>query len=310
MHPRTRLQCDRREEASGGVAPRRRSRCARRLALLFFCFATLWQGASQAEAGTNVWTQIALGGARIHDLQFSADGTELWAATGGSGVFKSSNGGQTWTHASGSLAALQFLALAQSPSSSTTWIATTADDVWATSNSGASWSSLLSSDDAAALAATKFNATSTTTLYAATTESLFKSTNGGSTWSLADSGIEDENLRSVAPSPHNSSHLWVCGSGGPYLSTNNASSFTLKASGLDVLPHPICTALAYHPSSSSKLYLGTWWGMFRSTDTGATWSRLDRCTRGDGQPFCRCQRFAGRHVRRNRRRAVPSLHQR
>jgi len=91
-----------------------------------------------------------------------------------------------------------------------------------------------------------------------------RSTNGGKKWEPAGAGITGAvtSLRSAAPGVV----IAVAGKDGVYRSTDGAKSFSLVRAGE-------INDLAVDPSKPERMYVATKQGLFRSGDSGATWSK-------------------------------------
>jgi photosystem II stability/assembly factor-like uncharacterized protein len=200
----------------------------------------------------------------------------------GKGVFKSTNGAQSWTLVSSGVASLSdqsvlVTSLAIDPRNSSTVYAGTwrqgfgpvGPGIFKTTNGGESWKSagLAGSGRAEILAIDPQN---TNTLYARTasysscclTSGLFKTTDGGASWKPVNAGLPNY-VTALAIDPQNSTTLYAAGSpnaqpgapgSGVFQSTDGGASWNAVSSGL---PTVMVTALAIDPSDHNTLYAGT-----------------------------------------------------
>src|SRR5262249_13678715 len=111
--------------------------------------AVLWvSSVRMVPAGDNVWTSIGPAGGSVLALALDPGmPTTLYAGTGGSGVFKSRDGGTTWQASNtGGLSDASVRALALDPTTPTTLYAgTEGSGVFKSTDGGTSWSTVLAS---------------------------------------------------------------------------------------------------------------------------------------------------------------------
>ncbi len=112
-------------------------------------------------------------------------------------------------------------------------------------------------------------------IYAGASDGLHRSTDGGTTWIKTQStGLSQFPFStSLAVHPTNSSIIYIgVGNGGLFRSTDaggNFSAVTLPLIG--VVPFTI----AFDPVTPSTIYVGTGNGVFKSTDSGSTWTAMN-----------------------------------
>jgi photosystem II stability/assembly factor-like uncharacterized protein len=208
-------------------------------------------------AGDNVWTQCSQGmwGGNVEALALSpgyASDSTLFAGTVYGGVFKSTDGGASWSAVNTGLPApdvLDVYALALSPG--------------------------YASDH---------------TLFAGTSGGAFKSTDGGASWSAVNTGLTYLVVGALVLSPsYATDHTLFAGSYGVYKSTDGGTSWNAVNTGLPsggTFPLSV-QALALSPgyASDHTLFVGVYWeyycgwmeycpafGVFKSTDGGASWT--------------------------------------
>lgn len=114
----------------------------------------------------------------------------IFAAIGGGGIFKSTDGGSTWSPAkNGFLPSTTIQALAVDTATTSTIFAGTNAGVFKTTDAGANWqpsSNGLLSNDIRSLAI------SASVIYAGTSGGIFKSTNGGANWNASRTGLTSQ----------------------------------------------------------------------------------------------------------------------
>ena len=161
----------------------------------------------------------------------------VYAANAGNGIYKSTDGGATWT--------LNTLAGLSNPGFS-------------------GFNSSLMIDP-----------TNNLTLYVATSTGLYKSTDGGVSWGPINTGLTSQLLTSIAIDPTNSQNVYVAISGrGVFKSTNGGANWaaSITVTGLTSL---IMSEIIIDPTNSQTLYAGTAAGVFKSTDGGASWTAIN-----------------------------------
>ncbi|MBZ5728082.1 MAG: IPT/TIG domain-containing protein [Acidobacteriia bacterium] len=210
----------------------------------------------------------------------------LYAAEYGGGVFKSINGGASWTASSSGLTNLGVLALVVDPSNpATLYAGTTKGGVFRSTNGGASWSASNPGlpYDVRALAIDPWNPA---TLYAgidagSNAGGVYKSSNGGASWSASNSGLFSVAYLPVfalAIDPSNPADLYAgkYDGYGVFKSSNGGASWSASNTGLPAISsaNSYVLALAIDRSNPTTLYAGTafGYGVFKSSNGGASWS--------------------------------------
>ncbi|HEY8312655.1 MAG TPA: hypothetical protein VIG51_00655 [Candidatus Baltobacteraceae bacterium] len=238
------------------------------------------------------------------------------------GMFKTEDGGATWTSVFEKKPVSSVDAIAVAPSSPTTIYAGTGeanlrndvvngDGVWKSTDSGATWTHA-GLDDTAYITAIAVQPTDANVAYVAAlgdvyapskARGIYRTTDGGTTWKQVLYTDERTGGSSIAIDPADPKKLFAgmwegwrnpyhLNSGGPtdgiYTSSDGGDSWTrLRGSGL-----PTGTlgriALAFAPSNPKRIYAlieskeGTLW---RSDDTGKTWQLMNKSHGIDQRPF-------------------------
>jgi hypothetical protein len=172
-------------------------------------------------------------------------------------VFKSTNGGGSWSPASTGLTTIDLRALEIDPATPTILYAGTGDGVFKSTNGGGSWSAVntgLTNLYAQALA---IDPTTPTTLYAGTYGGgVFKSTSAGGSWSPVNTGLTSATVNALAIDPTTPSTLYAgTYGGGVFKSTNGGGNWVVFSTGLT---NPDVRALAIDPATPTTLYAGTY----------------------------------------------------
>jgi photosystem II stability/assembly factor-like uncharacterized protein len=195
----------------------------------------------------------------------------LYAAVLDGGVFKSTNGGNSWTVASRGLPRFAGCDLAIDPANPATVYAEVLGRIYKTIDGGANWA--LTDSDLPEAGLPSIDPSRTDTLYTITQEGLFKSVNGGKDWQAVNSvGLPQDRLVSsqFLIDPSNSAILYVDIPAGVFKSYNEGKSWMRIDSGL--LGGPNIYALAIDPAAPATLYASTQsGGVFKSTSGGESW---------------------------------------
>jgi cysteine-rich repeat protein len=214
-----------------------------------------------------------VGGAPVLALAIDPDTpTTLYAGTYCFGVFKSFDGGDSWSAVNTGLPSTSVSALGIHLTTPTTLYAATDDDVFKSLNGGSGWQATGLTDRY--VPALAIDPTTPTTLYAGTNgDGLFKSLNGGSSWSAVNTGLPSGAILALAINPTTPTTLYAGtwdggqGTGGVFRSPNAGSSWSAVNTGLT---SRYVSALAINPRMPTTLYAGGD-GLFQSTNGGGSW---------------------------------------
>src|SRR5919198_996515 len=192
-----------------------------------------------AQAGVNVWTTNGPEGGEVWGILALAVDPQnpaiVYAGTSSAGVFKSTDGGGTWSAVNTGLinkspSSYEVRALAVDPQTPTIVYARTKSGLFKSTDGGAQWSLVLGY----VVSAVVIDPQTPTTLYAGSDSGgVYRSIDGGANWSFI-------------------------GSTNPFYPYGYA---------------PVA-ALAVDPQTPTTLYAGTGSAVFRSTDGGTTWSAV------------------------------------
>jgi photosystem II stability/assembly factor-like uncharacterized protein len=234
---------------------------------------TLGRGVYVSHDGGDGWSQSGLVGANIYTLVIDpASPATLYA--GGSGLFKSRDGGATWTAlASGQPELRATVALVIDPASpATLYAGTSYGSIFRTTDGGSTWSAL------AGLKAHRINAlaidpTSPETLYAGIDRGgvlKLTSADGGHHWTAASTGLSGVTVNSLAIGPGSPTDSATLYAGGEGVVFKHATPEGWTAAITSGLPGGI-NALAVDASNPDTVYAAARGAVFRSTDGGINW---------------------------------------
>lgn len=203
------------------------------------------------------------------------------------GVFKSTNGGASWTAASAGLpwdsqTAGVITALAVDPRNSNTVYAAARRGVFRTTNGGASWTRLA---ELIAGSALFIDPQSSATIYLATWNGIFKTIDGGANW-IGGAGLPPDCCGSFAMDPGNPATMYAGGRYGVYKSNDGGAHWTsaalaiprdvVETPGSVVNPRNPSIGLAVDPHNPGTVYAATpGLGLFKSTDQANSWSPVN-----------------------------------
>jgi photosystem II stability/assembly factor-like uncharacterized protein len=209
-------------------------------------YAAVWDDTNTTRIDTGL-TGLTQSGAVVPD---PLNASLLYATTNNRGVFKSANGGASWTAINGGLPLMigQAGRLTIDPSNTQVMYLGLlgGGGIYKSTNAGASWSpamSGLSNLKATTVGRVEIDTTTPTTLYASTDDGLYKSTNSGGSWSRVysalDGGGNSLAVSNVRLNPSNTQEVFIANS------HNEPDGSMLPSSGL-----------------------------LKSTDGGATWNNV------------------------------------
>jgi photosystem II stability/assembly factor-like uncharacterized protein len=119
---------------------------------------------------------------------------------------------------------------------------------------------------------------------------LFRSDDGGRSWSWSGAGLDTDLQQGIAADPANPGSFYLFTRSQVFHSANGGRSWTLVAAGLDFstpsFPHerllPGVALLPRGPGTPPVFLVGTFQGLQRSPDGGATWSTVRTSTHVGG----------------------------
>jgi photosystem II stability/assembly factor-like uncharacterized protein len=192
-------------------------------------------------------------------------------------VFRSVNGGTSWSMLDGGLAGANAASIVINPHTPSILYAATDDGVFRSTDSGNSWTAVNSGLTQKGNAwdlntkALAINPIAPATLYCSTRyNGLFRSYNSGTTWTAIDTPPSDYGVSCLVVDPVASSTLYANTEGRVYRSTNSGTSWTMVLN-----PKGAVNSLAINPAVPSTVYAGTWGNALRSANKGATWAAMN-----------------------------------
>ena len=234
--------------------------------ILFLPF--LGTGILSVWADPNEWTSIGPDGGGVNALAMDPQSPSTIYAVASGGIFKSTDGGESWKTLSAPSSGRPFStlnALAIDPLNRGTVYAGSGSGVFKTTDGGASWSSPQMNFPVGYLAIDPRNPGS---VFAGSNfGGLFKTTDGGTTWSAASSGLEPPiAIYGVAIDPQNPGTVYAGTNDGLFKSTDGGTNWSATGNPFVVY------SVAIDPQDPSTLYANdSARGLFKSTDGGVSW---------------------------------------
>ena len=202
--------------------------------------------------------------------------SRMWAASFGSGVYRSTDGGTTWTASRSGLVNTFVRALACNPYHPDSLFCGTNDGIWLSVDGGVNWNQVLSTNRS--VRAIAIHPSRTATMYAATYGlGIFKSVNGGKNWSAINLGLVNTNVRDVALHPTKPDTLFAATStgGGVHWSLNGGLTWSQVPDTSATLG--AAEQIVIDPANPFLVYVAMLdRGVLKSTDGGTTWVRINR----------------------------------
>ena len=194
---------------------------------------------------------------------FGVSGTNLFAGTGGDGVYLSTNNGTSWTQVNSGLP-LTPTVTSFAVNGTEIFAGIDGNGVYLSTNNGSSWYQV---NFGLTNMAVRSLAVSGTNLFAGTDGGVYRSTNNGGSWAL----VYSSGVNALAIS---NTDLFAGNSGGVLLSTDNGTSWTQVNSGLT---KTYVQSLTVSPNGAggTNLFAGSIGGVFLSTDNGTSWTSVN-----------------------------------
>lgn len=224
-----------------------------------------------------------------------SDSRIVYAGTPGGKVYKTSDGGETWTKVYECRMPGSVSAVAVVPSRPSVVLAATPAGIVLSRDGGAAWQIVPGPTDAVSVAA---SATDPNILYAGyDKEGVYRSTNGGRAWAPCGAGMAPQaRVVEVAVSPRNAQDVYCIATAGwnghfyashdsggtwseasrlrPDLDADPTLPDEPRPSGTEGLSKP--TNLAISPADPTRLFIAANWRPCYSEDAGRSWEERDR----------------------------------
>jgi hypothetical protein len=214
----------------------------------------------------------ASGASFIRALAHATPPNTIYAGVEGGGVFKSSNGGATWSAFSAGLPAAANVRALLTDTAGTTAYAGTDSGVWK-STGGGGWEPLGQATLSASVVSL-IELPGNTVLAGVASGGVWRSTDGGATWTAPAAGNGMPSGESPNGFVAQPTFVLAATTSGVFRSSDSGATWTLVSDGV---PSTVSSLQPWvDPDQPSLLYLSTNSnGVYRSVNGGATWSAVN-----------------------------------
>ncbi|MBI4464983.1 MAG: hypothetical protein HY647_09790 [Acidobacteria bacterium] len=230
-----------------------------------------------------------------------ANSATVYAGTDGGGIFKSTDGGQSWAAANSGLTDSDVNVVAIAPSSpGTLYTGTAGSGVFKSTDGGQSWTPVNTGITYRSIRALAVHPADSRTIYAGSSF-LFKSINGGQSWETVNCDVlpsRCSSIRSLAIDPTGTLYVGTASSG-IFRSTDGGrtwrdvgfrslTGFGGTPSGLSMGSNTTGSihALVIDPANPATIYAASDGGALKSTNSGQSWTVITCIGRNFGNGFC------------------------
>ncbi|MBS1517991.1 MAG: hypothetical protein JSS91_07880 [Bacteroidetes bacterium] len=231
---------------------------------------------TQRTIGTINWT-AAYGGDGGDVCFHSQNNNYILGETQNNGVFRSTNGGSSFSSATSGLSGSgSWVGPLLSHQDSAGIFYTARQQVFKSTNWGASWFAI-STGTSGTIRELAISNNSGNVMYASSGSTIYRSTNHGYNFTDVTSGLPGNTITSISVHPDSSNVAVITfsgfGSGKIYKTTNTGGSWTNITGNLP--DSPVNTAVIYHPGYPTSVYFcGSDIGVFVTHNYGQTWQEL------------------------------------
>jgi photosystem II stability/assembly factor-like uncharacterized protein len=225
-------------------------------------------------------TSVALSGNWIYSLAIDPRNASTLYARGPfgpdnqNGVFRSADGGKTWTRTSVDLGVGVGSSNLLAIDSQGTIYASGSRGFFKSADGGATWSAI----SFAYVTALVLDPRDPSSMHAVYSYGVYRSQDGGASWSAASSGLRANGVYSLAIDPQSPDTLYAGTSLAFFKSTDRGKHWTASSPWMPFYYGAV--GIAIDPKNSSNLYAGSGGGdgdcggLFRSADAGMNWTNI------------------------------------
>ncbi len=231
------------------------------------------------EAGTPSWAASALDGNAVSAIAVDPKAPTtvfVGLSSGGSstGVYRTKDGGKNWSALTNGVPAQGVHALAVHATQSFV-IASAGIGIYRSTDGGDSWTE--SMNDPGDVFSVVFHPTQNMAWTVTTQNGIYTSTDGGGSWvHVTSTGLPPLNTVGLGPLAYDGSKLYLgTGGQGVYVSSDGGTTFTGPGTGLpQAFADTVNALVATAARPGVVLALTNADGLYRSNDSGATWSKV------------------------------------
>ena len=201
-------------------------------------------------------------------------------------LYKTRDGGATWNKVTTDLSSFRVLTLGVDPHSPANVLAgTMGDAVYKSPDGGQSWTPHNGGlkEHVSVVNQFLFHPSDPDVIYVATTVGAFRTKDGGRYWEERMHGMKEVHyVVTLAMDAKNSDVMYAGTTGGVYKTTDGAAHWGLVNNGLipkeklDAAMALGVNSLVTDPHMPGTVYAGTTNGLFKTSDAGASWHRIEK----------------------------------
>lgn len=225
------------------------------------------------------------GNGRLNAICFHpTDSDIMWVGAPAGGLWKTDDGGQTWSSNTDDMVTLGVSSILIDPTNTNVMYMGTGDrdagdspgrGVYKSTNGGTTWVVSNSGMGNRTVGAMLMHPSNSSYLLAATNGGVYRSTNAGSSWSLESSSYNFKDMRFMPGNPNVVYATETSSGANFYRSTDGGDSWTLITSGLPSNAQRY--SIGVSPADSNVVYLlcsvsSAFGGLYKSTDGGLTFT--------------------------------------
>jgi photosystem II stability/assembly factor-like uncharacterized protein len=204
-----------------------------------------------------------------------AENSTLLQSAGVTGVYRSQDGGQSWTLLPGTRN-WPVLSLAIHPRQSDTIVVGTMQGVFRSENRGAEWKRIspVNHPDLKGVVSLALDPVDSQVIYAGTPHLPWRTLDGGASWTSIHRGmIDDSDVFSITVDRTDSQRVFASACSGIYRSSSRGEQWT-KMQGIPGTNRRTHLILQ-DPKDERIIYAGTTQGLWKSSDGGITWRKAN-----------------------------------
>ncbi|HWM90357.1 MAG TPA: hypothetical protein VN493_06280 [Thermoanaerobaculia bacterium] len=230
-----------------------------------------------AAAGLGAWTPLGPDGGTVYTLAVDPGDPDTVFAGTQSGMFRSTDGGETWSWAGRGLKPEGVDVRSILVTAGAIYIGTDDDGIFKSTDGGQSWVPASNGIPGVRpgfgpnVGALTIDPRNPNRIWAGTHRGLFSTTNGGANWTTRFQGDPFDNpIQGIAIDPANGQIYISSHSRGVYTSTDQGKKWVKVSKGLLGASY---FDLLLDPQNPSVLYVGTGLGVWKSTNRGGQWTK-------------------------------------